>query len=70
MSINMSVQAIKVFIEGQKAESVGLWDMIKYAATLQEALVHSDHFKQHHDIDRSETRVFWDATGENLVRKI
>ena len=61
MSPEFSIQAIKVFIEGQKAESVGLWEMIKHAASLQEALVDSDHFKQHHDIDRSRTRVFRDS---------
>ncbi|KAI4658919.1 uncharacterized protein J4E79_006679 [Alternaria viburni] len=48
--------ALKVVIEGQKTESTLLWEVLKHAASLQEALAESDYMKQHHEIDRGLVR--------------
>ena len=34
----VNIHALKVVIEGQKTESVLVWEMMKHAASLQEAL--------------------------------
>jgi hypothetical protein len=51
---------LNIYIEGQKKESVLIWDMIKHVASLQEALMESDHIRQHHEIDRSSVFAYQD----------
>ncbi|KAI4629150.1 uncharacterized protein J4E87_003411 [Alternaria ethzedia] len=48
----VTAHALSVAIEGQNIDSVLLWETIKHAASLQEALAGSDYIKQHHEIDR------------------
>jgi hypothetical protein len=50
----------KIFIEGQKKESVSMWEMIKHIASLQEVLTGSDHVQKYHEINRDLVLVYLD----------
>ena len=48
------VKGLSVHIEGCMDESVAAWEMIKHAASLQDAMLHSDYMQQHQEVNLSE----------------
>jgi hypothetical protein len=55
--------ALNIYIEGHLEESVSAWEMIKHAASLQEALEACDYMAQHQDIRLSEITVYQPLQG-------
>ena len=48
--VNAQNNALSIYIEGQKDESIAMWQVIKHTASLQEAMKESNFMQEHHEI--------------------